>query len=314
MPHATDDAIFETHLPLKGRRSGKVRDIYELAPDESGPRILLVASDRISAFDVIMPTPMPGKGRILTSIAEGWFRLLREQNVVKDHLISTELPTIPGIDESLRRGLQGRTMTCRAARVIPIECVARGYLTGSGWEEYQTHGSVCAVQLPPGLARCARLPAPIFSPATKAVEGHDENISFERACEIVGPQLMERLRDLTLRIYSWAAEYALARGVILADTKFEFGFALDRSGAPTNELMLVDEVLTPDSSRYWPLSEYAPGRDQPSFDKQFLRNWLLKLVAEGAWDKTAPGPEVPPDIAAGTLARYQDALHRLFGG
>ena len=313
MRTTTDDSVFETHLPLDGRRQGKVRDVYDLPPDSNGPRLLLVASDRISAFDVVMPTPIPGKGRLLTSIASGWFDLLRKQNLVKDHVLSTELPAISGIEESLRHSLQGRTMTCRAAHVVPIECVARGYLAGSGWAEYQSSGTVCGVKLPPGLQQCDRLPTPIFSPATKAVEGHDENISFERAGEIVGADLMRRLRELTLNIYSIAAQYALERGVILADTKFEFGFALDRNGSATNELMLVDEVLTPDSSRYWPLANFEPGCDQPSFDKQFLRNWLLQLVQSGSWDKTPPGPKVPSEIVAGTLARYEEALQKLFG-
>ena len=214
MRKPADDSVFETHLPLEGRRQGKVRDVYDLPPDSSGPRLLLVASDRISAFDVVMPTPIPGKGRLLTSIASGWFEFLRKQNLVKDHVLSADLPVIVGIDESLRQSLQGRTMTCRAARVVPIECVARGYLAGSGWSEYQTNGTVCGVKLPPGLKQCDRLPSPIFSPATKAVEGHDENISFERAGEIVGADLMRRLRELTLNIYSIAAQYALERSAV----------------------------------------------------------------------------------------------------
>lgn len=308
-----DDALFETMLPLTGRRQGKVRDIYELAPDADGPRLLLVACDRISAFDVVMPTPIPGKGRLLTSISAGWFDLLRRSNIVEDHLLSTEPPELRDIGENMRHSLCGRTMICRAARVVPIECVARGYLAGSGWTEYQESGTVCGVPLPRGLSQCERLPHPIFSPATKATEGHDENISFERSCELVGGDLMGRLRDLTVRIYSLAAEYALAHGMILADTKFEFGFALDRNGSPTDRLLLVDEVLTPDSSRYWPLAGYEAGRDQASFDKQFLRNWLLQQIAAGAWNKTPPGPEVPSDIVAGTLQRYEQALHKLFG-
>ncbi|MSR44075.1 MAG: phosphoribosylaminoimidazolesuccinocarboxamide synthase [Phycisphaerales bacterium] len=308
----TADALFETRLPLPGRRQGKVRDLYELSPDAHGPRLLLVASDRISAFDVVMPTPIAGKGRLLTQMASGWFALLRNHSMVRDHLLSTDLPFIPGIDDRLRSSLAGRTMVCRAAHVVPIECVARGYLTGSGWVEYQQSGSVCGVELPSGLAQCARLPSPIFSPATKAVEGHDENISFENAASLVGSELMTTLRELTLRIYSIAAEHALARGVILADTKFEFGFALDAAGAPTTELMLVDEVLTPDSSRYWDRAQYAAGREQASFDKQFLRNWLLSMVADGHWNKSAPGPDVPAEIVAGTVARYEEALERLF--
>jgi phosphoribosylaminoimidazole-succinocarboxamide synthase len=202
-------------------------------------------------------------------------------------------------------------MLCRAAKVVPIECVARGYLAGSGWSEYRAGGTVCGIPLPRGLQQCSRLPQPIFTPATKAEEGHDENIPFERACELVGGPLMARLRDLTLAIYSAAAEYALARGVILADTKFEFGFALGTDGAPTDELILVDEVLTPDSSRYWPADDYAPGRDQQSYDKQFVRNHLLGLVADGRWNKEAPGPALPPDVVDNTLRRYEEALAKL---
>ena len=312
MPIPTADALFDTTLPLRGRRQGKVRDVYELPADSKGPRLLLVATDRISAFDVVMPTPIAGKGRLLTQMAAGWFALLRSHGLVGDHLLSTDLPPIAGIGDEVRAALRGRIMVCRAAQVIPIECVARGYLTGSGWVEYQECGTVCGVALPPGLIQCDRLPVPIFSPATKAVEGHDENISFERASAIVGADLIATLRTLTLRIYSIAAEYALARGVILADTKFEFGFALDAQGSPTAQLLLVDEVLTPDSSRYWSLAQYAPGREQASFDKQFLRNWLLSLVATGEWNKSAPGPEVPSDIVAGTVARYEEALAILF--
>ncbi|MSR69605.1 MAG: phosphoribosylaminoimidazolesuccinocarboxamide synthase [Phycisphaerales bacterium] len=308
----TDDAVFETHLPLRGRRQGKVREVYDLAPDAQGPRLLLVASDRVSAFDVVMPTAIPGKGRLLTAIASGWFEFLRGQSLVKDHLLSTDVEQISGIDEPTRAALRGRSMICRAAQVVPIECVARGYLAGSGWNEYQASATVCGVKLPAGLRQCERLPEPIFTPATKAAHGHDENVSFEQASASVGQSLMARLREITLRTYTVAAAHALERGVILADTKFEFGFALDRSGSPTEELILVDEVLTPDSSRYWPVAGYAPGGDQPSFDKQFLRNWLVTLVESGAWDKNAPGPEVPAEIVSGTRARYEEAYERLF--
>ena len=313
MQTPTDDAVFETHLALSGRRQGKVREIYDLPPDAYGPRVLLVASDRISAFDVVMPTAIPGKGRLLTAIAAGWFGLLRTKSIVRDHLISTDVGAIDGLDESQRHALRGRSMICRAAHVVPIECVARGYLAGSGWSEYQAGGRVCGVSLPPGLAQCERLPEPIFTPATKAATGHDENVSFAHASALVGEPLMERLRSITLRIYTEAAAHALSRGVILADTKFEFGFALGLDGQPTNELLLIDEVLTPDSSRYWPSDGYAAGRDQPSFDKQFLRNGLNTLVRDGAWDKTPPGPTIPCEIVAGTLARYHDAHDTLFG-
>ena len=304
------DGVFRTDLSLPGRRQGKVRDVYRTASDPASP-LLIVATDRLSAFDVVMPTPVPGKGRILTTMSLGWFAFLRTRDLVGDHVLGTDLSSVAGLSDAERAMLAGRSMVCRAAKVVPIECVARGYLAGSGWVEYQRHGTVCGIPLPAGLTQCARLPEPIFTPATKAEEGHDENIPFERACDLVGRGLMERLRALTLAIYSAAAEYALARGVILADTKFEFGFALGADGAPTDELILVDEVLTPDSSRYWPADDYAPGRDQQSYDKQFVRNHLLALVAAGAWNKEAPGPELPADVVAATIARYEEALAKL---
>jgi phosphoribosylaminoimidazole-succinocarboxamide synthase len=302
--------VFRTALPLPGRREGKVRDVYRTADDPAAP-LLIVATDRLSAFDVVMPTPIAGKGRLLTSMSLGWFEFLRSRAIVADHVLGTDLSAVAGITDADRRTLAGRSMLCRAARVVPIECVARGYLAGSGWNEYRASGTVCGIPLPRGLQQCSRLPEPIFTPATKAEQGHDENISFERACELVGAPLMKRLRDLTLRIYSAAAEYALEHGVILADTKFEFGFALGADGAPTDELILVDEVLTPDSSRYWPADDYEPGRDQQSFDKQFVRNHLLQLVSAGKWNKEAPGPALPADVVDATLARYEEALAKL---
>ena len=309
---ATIDAIFETHLPLGGRRQGKVRDVYDLAAEAGQtPKLLVVATDRISAFDVVMPTPVPGKGRLLTSISVGWFRFLRSLGIVTDHLLTTDVSAITGLDGTQRAMLAGRSMVCRAARVVQVECVARGYLAGSGWQEYQASGAACGIPLPAGLRQCERLPEPIFTPATKAAEGHDENISFERMCDAVGGDLAARLRDLTLRIYGAAAEHARGRGLILADTKFEFGFALDANGTPTGELMLVDEVLTPDSSRYWPMQGYAPGRDQPSFDKQYLRNWLLAEVAAGRWHKEPPGPELPAEVLKETRAKYEEAARLL---
>ena len=305
--------VFSTRLPLPGRRQGKVRDLYDLPPDAEGPRVLVVASDRISAFDVVMPTGIPGKGRMLTAMSAAWFGLLRSHAIVRDHVLSLDLPEL-GIPDAVRAHLEGRVMVCRAAQVVPIECVARGYLAGSGWVEYREHGTVCGVPLPAGLRECERLPQPIFTPATKAEKGHDENISFDRACEIVGGPLMERLRELTLRIYGVAAAHAAERGLLLADTKFEFGHARGRDGVTTGELMLIDEVLTPDSSRYWPAEGYAPGRDQPSFDKQFLRNHLLELVSKGMWSKEPPGPLLPARVVEGTRARYLEALDRLFPG
>ncbi len=310
MSGTSSEAVFRTDLSLPGRRQGKVRDVYR-ATDAAGAPLLIVATDRLSAFDVVMPTPIPGKGRLLTAMSLGWFGFLRAKGIVRDHVIGTDLSAVAGLSEAERATLAGRSMLCRAAKVVPIECVARGYLAGSGWNEYRAHGTVCGLPLPAGLALSSRLPEPIFTPATKAEEGHDENISFERACELVGRAVMERLRSLTLAIYAAAAEYALARGVILADTKFEFGFALDAAGNPTDELILVDEVLTPDSSRYWPADGYAPGREQASFDKQFVRNHLLELVAQGRWNKEAPGPELPEPVVTATIGRYEEALARL---
>ena len=250
MPTSTVDAVFETHLSFQGRRQGKVRDVYDL-PSTDAPRLLLVATDRVSAFDVVMPTALPGKGRILTAIASAWFDFLRARAFVGDHVISTDVPPLPPADADMKSALEGRVMVCRAAKVVPIECVVRGYLAGSAWSEYQEAGTACSIRLPARLTQCEQLPTPIFTPATKESHGHDENISFDRGCALVGGDLMERLRDLSLKIYTAAATHALSRGLILADTKFEFGYALDRHGAPTDELLIVDEVLTPDSSIDW---------------------------------------------------------------
>jgi len=313
---ASEPAVYRTDLPLPGRRSGKVRDIYELPADrddgEHTPRLLIVATDRISAFDVVMPTPIPGKGRLLTAIAVKWFEYLRPKNLVADHLLSTAAADVPGLNDRQRAMLDGRVMICRAAKTIPVECVVRGYLAGSGWLEYQETGKVCGVDLPRGLTQSARLPEPIFTPATKAEAGHDMNIDFDAACEIAGRPIMERLRDLSIAIYTQAARHAEARGLILADTKFEFGYALNGDGRPTDEIILIDEILTPDSSRYWPADQYEPGRDQHSFDKQYVRNDLLGLVDAGQWDKTPPGPELPEQVVRNTAARYREALARLF--
>ena len=312
MPTAADP-VFETHLPLPDRRQGKVRDVYRV-PTELGPdRVLVVATDRISAFDVVMPTPIPGKGRLLTETSVGWFQFIRELDLVGDHLISTDPADVPGISDDDREMLDGRMMLCRAVGVVPIECVARGYLAGSGWNEYLADGSVCGIQLPEGLQRSGRLPQPIFTPATKATEGHDENIDFARASEIAGESLMNQLRDLTLAIYDAASDFAAARGVILADTKFEFGHAIDFDGLGTGELLICDEVLTPDSSRYWPAESYESGREQDSFDKQYVRNHLLELVDRGVWRKEPPGPDLPADIVERTMDRYREAADRLFG-
>ncbi|QOJ19183.1 MAG: phosphoribosylaminoimidazolesuccinocarboxamide synthase [Phycisphaeraceae bacterium] len=308
------NAVYQTNLPLPNRRQGKVRDIYALPPSGGKPgRVVIVATDRISAFDVVLPTPVPGKGKLLTEISVHWFEFIRKLGLVGDHLISTDPADLPDLSPVDRELLEGRVMIGRAAKVIPIECVARGYITGSGWTEYQQTGKVCGIELPKNLRECEQLPQPIFTPATKADVGHDENIDFDTAARVVGRPLMEKLRDLTLRIYSEAAAYARTRGIIMADTKFEFGWALDAKGQPTDEVILIDEVLTPDSSRFWPASEFQPGRNQRSFDKQYVRDYLQGLVKAGQWDKTPPGPPLPEEIVRNTLARYEEARDRLFG-
>ena len=309
----THEAVHTTDLPLPGRRQGKVRDIYQVPSSEtSGPSVLIIASDRVSAYDVVMPNPIPGKGQELTRISTEWFRLVREQDIIKDHLLSTDPTDVPGLDECHHPQLEGRMMLGRAAEVIPVEFVVRGYITGSGWVEYQQNGKVCGITLPENLKQCDRLEEPIFTPATKAVEGHDENIDFDTACGIASAEVMEHLRDVAVRIYSWGREYSAERGILLADTKFEFGWALDDDGNRTDELILIDEILTPDSSRFWPAEDYEPGRDQDSFDKQYVRNYLLTLVQSGEWDKTPPGPPLPEDLIVNSLARYQEAGRRLF--
>jgi phosphoribosylaminoimidazole-succinocarboxamide synthase len=283
--------VHETSLPGLPVRRGKVRDVYDL-----GDRLLLVGTDRISAFDWVLPTAIPDKGQVLTQIAAFWFDRLGEPN----HLITTDVAAMdlpPAADRSM---LAGRSTLCRKTEVVPIECVVRGYLAGSGWKEYQRSGTVCGIKLPPGLTESARLPEPIFTPSTKAAEGHDENISFERMTEIVGGELAGELRRRSLRIFARGAEFARQRGIIIADTKFEFG----RAGG---ELLLIDEVLTPDSSRFWPSDQYAPGRGQPSFDKQFVRDWLSATD----WDKNSPPPPLPDDVVARTRQKYIEAYERL---
>jgi phosphoribosylaminoimidazole-succinocarboxamide synthase len=288
-------ALLTTSLGNYAKRTGKVRDIYEL-PDA----LLLVASDRISAYDVVMPNGIPDKGRVLTQISKFWFDLLGD--VMPNHVISTSLMDLP--EDCRSEEIDGRFMLCKRASVVPIECVVRGYLAGSGWREYQESGTVCGVQLPEGLKQCDKLPEPIFTPATKAEFGeHDENISFERGCELVGEETMTALRDAALTLYSKARDYAAERGIILADTKFEMG--TDEDG----NLMLVDEVLTPDSSRFWPADSYKPGRNQASFDKQFVRDYLDKIN----FNRTPPGPVLPADIVQKTRGRYVEAYERLTG-
>jgi phosphoribosylaminoimidazole-succinocarboxamide synthase len=274
-------------LPLIA--SGKVREMYDL-----GDRILMVASDRISTYDVVHPNGIPGKGAVLTGLSAFWFA--KTGHIVDNHYISAT----DGVPEEVR----GRAMVVRRLKMLPVECVVRGYITGSGWKDYQATASVSGIELPPGLRESDRLPTPIFTPSTKAETGHDEAIDFDTAADTIGDrELMGRIRDISIRLYLFAAEHARERGVILADTKFEFG--LDDAGT----LVIGDEVLTPDSSRYWPADSYAPGRGQPSFDKQYVRDW----ASESGWDKTPPAPELPADVVAGTRERYVDAYQRITG-
>ncbi len=306
------EPVMQTNLPLPNRRQGKVRDIYTATLADGRDAIVLIASDRISAFDVVMPNGIPGKGVVLTQISRFWFDMVAAKlgDRVSHHVISLDPAVLPGLSDEQRRQLRGRVMIGRKTRVVPIECVVRGYLAGSGWSEYKKTQTVCGVKLPPGLKQCDKLPEPIFTPATKEESGHDENISFERACEIAGKDLMTTLRDLSLTIYQMGHDHAAQRGIILADTKFEFGLPLDRN---ETKPILIDEVLTPDSSRFWPASEYAPGRDQNSFDKQYVRNYLQELVDQGRWNKEAPGPRLPDEVIQGTLARYLEAYRIVTG-
>jgi len=305
----TTRALLETDLPLPRKRSGKVRDTYDLTLADGAPGLAIIATDRISAFDVIMANGLPGKGVILTQISKFWFDRLPAS--IPHHVISTDPTDIPGLNDEQRAALVGRVTIGRKMNIVPIECVVRGYLAGSGWVEYQQHQTVCGIQLPAGLKQSAKLPEPIFTPATKAVEGHDENITFERACEITGEPLMTTLRDLSIAIYREARDYAAERGVILADTKLEWG--LPPEANDPSPPVLCDEILTPDSSRFWPADRYEPGRDQPSFDKQIVRNYLQDLCDRGEWDKTPPGPTLPDDIVTKTLAEYQRAYRLLTG-
>lgn len=295
----SEPPLLESRWGDRTPRRGKVRDCYDL-----GDRLLIVATDRISAFDVIMASGIPGKGRLLTALSRFWFR--RFDGLVPHHLLPLRMEELP---DDLPAAFAGRSMLCRKAEVVPIECVVRGYLAGSGWKEYEATGRVCGVALPAGLRRCDRLAEPIFTPATKAATGHDENITFDEAAARVGGETMERLRRDSLLLYRHAAEHAAARGILIADTKFEFGRMLD--GPDRGELMLIDELLTPDSSRFWPADRYQPGREQPSYDKQFVRDYLEGLCAAGRWDKRPPGPTLPDAVIDGTRQRYAEALSRL---
>jgi len=288
--------ILETDLPGVTRRArGKVRDVYEI-----DGKILIVATDRISAFDYILPTGIPDKGRVLTELSVFWFDFLGQ--LAPNHFLTANVDEYPDPLPSYRDQLEGRSMLVKRAEMLEVECVARGYLSGSGWKEYQKSQSICGVALPAGLKESDKLPAPIFTPSTKAQSGHDENISMDQAARLVGGETATKLRDLTLAIYTRAAEYALTRGIIIADTKFEFGFA-------DGELILADEVLTPDSSRFWPLASYAPGGAQPSFDKQYVRDYLESI----RWNKQPPAPPLPEDVAVRTSEKYREAYRALTG-
>jgi phosphoribosylaminoimidazole-succinocarboxamide synthase len=282
-------------------RSGKVRDLF--AVDDE--RLLLVASDRLSAFDVVLPTEIPDKGRVLTGLSRFWFA--RTADIVANHLVGTAPEDLPeafvAIDGAAEQ-LRGRMMLCRRVNVLPIEVIVRGYLAGSGWKDYQRTGAVCGIGLPVGLRESDRLPEPLFTPSTKAEEGHDENISVEEAAALVGEELATRVRDIAIALYRYGASVAEPAGIILADTKFEFGV-----DPGTGDLLLIDEVLTPDSSRFWDASSYEPGRAQASFDKQFVRDWLETQP----WDKTPPGPALPEGVVSGTRERYIEAFERITG-
>jgi len=280
-------------VKLHGR--GKVRDIYDL-----GDHFLIVATDRLSAFDVVLPSPIPNKGKVLTQMSAFWFD--RFKDVVPNHVVSTDVGKYPQNLHQFRNQLQGRSMLVKKAKVFPVECVARGFLTGSGLKDYNKTGSVCGIKLPPGLRDSDRLPEPIFTPATKAETGHDENVSEEQAAKIIGQDTVRRLKELTLQLYSRGVEYARTRGIIVCDTKFEFGLIDGR-------ISIVDEMLTPDSSRFWPADQYSPGKPQPSFDKQFVRDYLEKI----GWNKQPPAPELPDDIVKATSAKYVEALRLLTG-
>ncbi len=286
--------ISQTEFPgLKLLGRGKVRDIYDL-----GDQLLIVATDRLSAFDVVLPTPIPDKGRVLTQLSLFWFDKLAD--VVPHHVI--EAKNFTGELAPYADSLVGRAMLVRRTEPAPIECVVRGYISGSGWKDYQKTGAICGIPLPAGLRESDRLPEPIFTPSTKATTGHDENISFDETVSRIGRPLAERLRDVSLTLYRRAAEHAAARGIIIADTKFEFGLR-------GNELIWIDEALTPDSSRFWPADQYSPGKAQPSFDKQFVRDYLERI----GWNKQPPAPPLPPDVVAGTQQKYRDAYQRITG-
>lgn len=294
-PQLLDPVLLRTDFPeLELHASGKVRDVYRL----DGQHLLFVATDRISAFDYVLATGIPHKGRVLTQISLFWFDFL--QSIVQNHLVTAEVERYPASARKYADQLRGRSMMVLRADMIPVECVVRGYISGSAWKEYKTSGRVCGIQLPAGLKESDKLPEPIFTPATKASSGHDLNIPFEEMTRIVGLELSSKLRDITLQIYTKAADYARQKGIIIADTKFEFGIT-------PHGITLADEVLTPDSSRFWPADKYQPGRAQESYDKQFVRDYLEQIQ----WNKQPPAPALPPEVARRTSEKYLEAYHRL---
>ncbi len=296
---STPAVVVETSIPGLPLRRGKVRDIYDLAERTGQPQLLIVASDRISAFDVVLPTGIPAKGRVLTGLSLFWFDHLAD--LADTHFVTADLSDL-GLSEAETEQLAGRSMVVRRAQVLPVECVVRGYLAGSGWRDYQASRAVCGIELPTGLRESDQLPEPIFTPTTKAESGHDQVLTFDQVVEMVDRDRAEEIRDRSIALYTKAAEYARSRGIVIADTKFEWGL-LD------GEVILVDEVLTPDSSRFWPAHLYDPGGSQPSFDKQFVRDYLDTLD----WDKTPPGPELPAQVVAKTTEKYISAYEQITG-
>ncbi|NJD57398.1 MAG: phosphoribosylaminoimidazolesuccinocarboxamide synthase [Nitrospirae bacterium] len=291
-----DDVLLQTNMSdITFLRKGKVRDIYEIED-----YLLLIASDRISAFDVVLPNGIPGKGRVLTQISLYWFRQM--EGTIKNHIVATEVKDYPAVCHKYADQLEGRSMLVKKAAPMPVECIVRGYLSGSGWKEYQKSGTVCKMKLPGGLVESSKLPEPIFTPSTKAEEGHDINISYEEMAEIVGRDTAEKLKDVSLKVYTKARDIAEEKGIIIADTKFEFGVV-------DGELILIDEVLTPDSSRFWSARTYQPGKGQDSYDKQIIRDYLLTLE----WDQTYPGPVLPDDIVRKAIARYKEIYEIITG-
>ena len=296
-PQLLDTVLLRTDFPeLKLHASGKVRDVYNLDAEH----LLFVATDRISAFDYVLATGIPHKGRVLTQISLFWFDFLRD--VVANHVVTADVAKYPATAQKYADQLQGRSMMVMRAEMIPVECVVRGYISGSAWKEYKTSGRVCGIELPAGLKESGKLPQPIFTPATKATTGHDENIPFDEMTRIVGVELSRQLRDLSLKVYSKAADYALQKGIIIADTKFEFGMT-------SKGITLADEVLTPDSSRFWPADKYQPGKAQDSFDKQYVRDYLEQI----RWNKQPPAPALPAEVARQTSDKYLEAFHQLTG-